>query len=170
MRKPRSRSRSFDARDRGRAKCRDPAAALRDFLAAGGGRSVNDAFETHTFLDLNDEVESSDDESVLTTKTKRAAKKVPTRPTRQIGTYRWIARGWMHCELRLMPPDHAATVRHEAMAMLSYATQVLDPRNVVRSIGNSGAGNWLSSKMDAAVQSGKRKAMVVFDDAVTGRV
>jgi hypothetical protein len=166
LRKPRSRSRSFDARDRGRAKCRDPAAALRDFLAAGGGRSVNDAFETHTFLDLNDEVESSDDESVLTTKTKRAAKKVPTRPTRQIGTYRWIARGWMHCELRLMPPDHAATVRHEAMAMLSYATQVLDPRNVVRSIGNSGAGNWLSSKMDAAVQSGKRKAMVVFDDAV----
>ena len=172
LRKPRSRSRSFDARDRGDAKCRDPAAALFDFLAAGGGRSVSDAFETHTFLDLNDEVESSDDEGDLTTKTKtkRAAKKenVPkkTRPTRQIGTYRWIARGWMHCELRLMPPDHAATVRHEAMAMLSYATQVLDPRNVVRSIGNSGAGNWLSSKMDAAVQSGKRKAMVVFDDAV----
>ena len=172
LRKPPKRSRSLEARER--AKSRDPATALRDFLAAGGGRGVEGDFETYAFLDLNDAVESSDDESASATRngstpsrTFRTKKNVRNvRPTRQIGTYRWIARGWMHCELRLVPPDHAATIRQEAMAMLSYATQVLDPRNVVKSMGATGAGNWLSSKMDAAVQSGKRKAMLVFDDAV----
>jgi len=172
LRKPPARSRSLE-----RARNRDPASALRDFLAAGGGRHVNDAFKTHVFLDLNDAVESDESDESAEGATRASAfaskrsfrknKKAPVgRPTRQIGTYRWIARDWMHCELRLMPPDQAATIRHEAMAMMSYATQVLDPRNVVKSIGNSGAGNWLSSKIDAAVESGKRKALLVVDDAV----
>ena len=178
-RTPPAPSRASEARQRfsaRRAKNRsDPATALRDFLAAGGGRGARGNFETHEFLDLNDAVESSDDESASATRTGSTPRRASgtkkknvrdARPTRQIGTYRWIARGWMHCELRLMPPDRDATIREEAMAMLSYATQVLDPRNVVKSIGNTGAGNWLSRKIDAAVQGGKRKAMLVFDDAV----
>ena len=141
------------------------------FQAHHGGESPETAFETYCFLDLNDDLEGEDlndlkkVNSLQQSDSKKPAKK-PARATSQIGTYRWICHGWIQCELRLTPPDTEATVRREAMAMLGYATHVLDPRNVVKSLSSSGAGSWLSQKIDAAVQSGKRKAIVVFDDAI----
>ena len=114
----------------------DPQEALRDFLASGASHDA-EAFE---FPELTD--------------------------GRQIGSYSWITPHWIHAELMLVSPDMTKKVRQEAMAMLNYATQILDPRNVVKTLSNTNAGTWLTNKMDAAVAAGKRKALSKFDDAV----
>ena len=120
-----------------REKRVDLAQTLRDFLAEGMTRQPPE----HDFLELTG--------------------------GRQIGGYTWIVEGsWAHAELMLSEPDQSHKLRQEAMAMLACATHALDPRNLLKSLSSTSAGSWLSNKMEAAVVSGKRKALGKFDEVV----
>ena len=62
----------------------------------------------------------------------------------------------MMVHLKLQKPKETNYVYEEAQAMLGFAKQLLDPRNFGKSLGQTGVGTWLNSKIEQAVDVGKR--------------
>ena len=67
---------------------------------------------------------------------------------------------------KLRPPRTSSFIFEEAKAMLSFAKQLVDPRNFGKSFNQTGVGLWLNSKVEQAVDVGKRRALKVIDATI----
>ena len=72
----------------------------------------------------------------------------------------------MMVHLKLQKPKETNYVYEEAQAMLGFAKQLLDPRNFGKSLGQTGVGTWLNSKIEQAVDVGKRRALKIIDTTI----
>ena len=72
----------------------------------------------------------------------------------------------MIVHLKLQKPKETNFVYEEAQAMLAFAKQLLDPRNFGKSLSQSGVGTWLNSKIEQAVDVGKRRALKIIDTTI----
>lgn len=67
---------------------------------------------------------------------------------------------------KLRPPRTSSFMFEEAKAMLSFAKQLVDPRNFGKSFNQTGVGLWLNGKVEQAVDVGKRRALKVIDATI----
>jgi hypothetical protein len=70
----------------------------------------------------------------------------------------------IHLKLELANND--AYLLQEAKAILGFAKQIIDPRNIGKGLAQSRVGNWLNGKVEQAVDVGKRRALKVVDMTV----
>lgn len=102
----------------------------------------------------------------------------PTESTKNVkfshGTFEWVSKAEIRAHLNLVQSSSKAHMYQEALAMLSFAKDLLNPRNIGKSLAKSSVGNWLNDKIEKAIDIGKRKALrsidAVIDDKKAGVV
>ena len=67
---------------------------------------------------------------------------------------------------KLQQPKKMALLVEEARAMLAFAKTLINPRNIGKSLSQSGIGSWFNSKIEQAMEIGKRKALRIIDTTI----
>jgi len=82
------------------------------------------------------------------------------------GSAEWIHKGEIRVRLNLVNKTSGSHIYQEALAMLSFAKELLNPRNLGRSLAKSSVGTWFNDKIEAAVDIGKRRALRAIDGVI----
>ena len=82
------------------------------------------------------------------------------------GVFEWTSKSEIRAHLNLEQTTTSSHMYQEALAMLSFAKSLLNPRNIGKSLANTSVANWLNVKIERAVDIGKRKALRSIDAVI----